>query len=82
LECYLFVCYKLKYIAMGRKIGSIEAFALQNLKQGQFFYTHKQDKDMTAIAGYYKVKITTERMVAIDTTRHERIEFITKVTIL
>lgn len=67
---------------MGRKISSIEAFALQNLKRGQCFYTYKQDKDMTAIAGYYKVKITTERMIAIDATRHERIEFITKVTIL
>ncbi len=60
----------------------MEVFALHNLKSGQSFYTSKQDKDMTAIASYYKIKVKTERMVAIDTTRHEKIEFITKVTIL
>lgn len=61
---------------------TIEAFAMQNYKKGNFFYSHKQDKDLTAIATYYKVKIKTERMIAVDVPKHSRIETLTKVTIL
>ena len=65
-----------------RKIGTIETFAMRNYKKGQVFYSHKEDKYLTAIASHEKVKIKTERMVAMDSEKHKRIEFITKVTIL
>ncbi|MDA3780342.1 MAG: hypothetical protein PF487_09035 [Bacteroidales bacterium] len=70
---------------MARKLKSpttIETFALQNFKSGQFFYTDRKDKDMTAWANHYNVKIRTERMIAIDSPKHEKIERIVKVTIL
>jgi len=46
------------------------------------FYSHKKDKHLTAIASHEKVKIKTERLVAMDSEKHKRIEFITKITIL
>ena len=66
---------------IGRSNMTIESFALRYYKTGQFFYSIKQDKDITALATYHKVKIKTERMIAID-SGHERIENIIKVTIL
>lgn len=63
-------------------IRTIEAFAMRNYKSGQVFYSHKKDRHLTAIASHEGVKIKTERMVAMDSTKHKRIEFLTKVTIL
>jgi hypothetical protein len=45
---------------------ALESIALTALKAGQVFYTHKKDKDITAIAGYYKRKVKTERLFVID----------------
>jgi hypothetical protein len=45
---------------------ALESIALKALKAGQVFYTHKKDKDITAIAGYYKRKVKTERLFVID----------------
>jgi hypothetical protein len=64
-----------------RKNASSESIALNTLKQGAHFYTDKADKDITAIACYYNVRVKTERLIIInhitlDTDR------ITKVTIL
>lgn len=69
---------------MGREKGAIsspDTFALKNLKKGQSFYTHKPDKDITAISSYHGVKVKTERMFALD-ANHSRIETLTKVTLL
>lgn len=69
----------------GRKTGqifSVESFALKNLKSGKSFYTDKPDKYITLIASQQGVKVTTERMITIDSFKHSRIERITKVTIL
>lgn len=66
---------------MGRTNTTIESWAMLKYMPGDFFYTHKQDKDITAIATYYKRKIITERMFAMD-ANHTRIETITKVTFL
>lgn len=67
---------------MARNISTIETFAMRNYKSGQVFYSHKEDKHLTAIASHEKCKIKTERMIAIDSEKHKRIEFITKITIL
>ena len=64
------------------KPRTIEAFAMHTYKSGSVFYSHKQDKHLTAIANHVGVKIRTERMVAIDSESHSRIETITKITIL
>jgi len=64
------------------KTKTIESFAMLNYVSGDVFYTHKQDKDITAIANYYKRSVKTERMIAIDSEKHSRIETITKVTLL
>jgi hypothetical protein len=63
-------------------IRTIETFAMRNYKKGDVFYSHKKDKHLTAIATHEGVSISTERMVAMDSKEHKRIEFITKVTIL
>jgi len=65
----------------GRKLTSVESIALTNLLQGNSFYTTKQDKDMTAIAGYYDKKISTERLITINPITAET-RRIVKVTIL
>ena len=67
---------------MARTISTIETFAMRKYKQGDIFYSHKKDKHLTAIASHEKIKIKTERMIAIDSEKHTKIEFITKVTIL
>lgn len=60
---------------------TIESFAMTYYQPGAIFYSHKQDKDITAIANYYNRKIKTERMVALD-SNHTRIESLTKITFL
>jgi hypothetical protein len=59
----------------------MESLALTTLKHGDCFYSHKQDKDLTAIASYYKKKIKTERLILINPQK-TTIEKITKITIL
>jgi hypothetical protein len=51
---------------MGRNKGpaTFESFAIQNLKAGEFFFTHRPDKSMTSWAVLHGRKITTERMIA------------------
>ena len=60
---------------------SPEAFAINKLQPGNCFYTEKADKDMTAIANYYGIKIKTERLIVLHhiTLNANRI---TKVTLL
>jgi hypothetical protein len=60
---------------------TLESIALTTLKPGNCFYSHKQDKDLTAIASYYKKKIKTERLMLINPQK-TTIEKITKITIL
>ena len=60
---------------------TLESIALTSLKKGQTFYTHKMDKDLTAISHYYSVKIKTERLLLIN-PQNTTIEKITKITIL
>jgi len=45
---------------------TVESIALNTLPKGSFFYTHKQDKDITAIASYYKKKVKTERLFTMN----------------
>lgn len=61
-------------------LTSAESILLTSLNAGQSFYTEKQDKDMTAIATYYNIRIKTERLIIINhiTLNTNRI---TKVTI-
>lgn len=60
--------------------SNIESLLLTSLKSRDHFYTEKPDKDMTAAATYYGVKIKTERLIVINhiTLSTNRI---TKVTI-
>jgi hypothetical protein len=60
---------------------SMESIALTTLKSGEFFYTHKQDKDITAISSYYGREVTTERLLLVNPQKTE-IQKIVKVTIL
>ena len=50
---------------MGRRKTSVESIALENLKQGESFFTTKQDKDITAISSYYGKKVSTERLITV-----------------
>lgn len=75
-------CEFLTYKNNTMKERTVETFAMRNYKTGDVFYSHKQDKHLTAISAHEGVKIKTERMVAIDSEKHSRIEFITKITIL
>lgn len=60
---------------------NIESLLINRLGKGDHFYTDKPDKDMTAAATVYGVRIATERLIVINhiTLKTERI---TKVTIL
>ena len=66
---------------MGRRKTSVESIALSNLKQGESFYTEKQDKDITAISSYYNKKVSTERLITVNPSTAEA-KKIVKVTIL
>jgi len=50
---------------MPRNKSTLESIALTTLSKGRYFYTTKQDKDITAIASYYKKKVRTERLYTI-----------------
>jgi hypothetical protein len=66
---------------MGRKKSTLESIGITTLKPGQYFYTHKQDKDITAISHYYRVRVGTERLIVINPQTCKALR-ITKVTIL
>ena len=65
----------------GRKISTIESLALTSLPCGSIFFSQKKDKELTAIASYYNIKIKTERLININPITIET-QKITKVTIL
>ena len=65
---------------MGKQT-SVESIALINLKKGDFFYTHKRDKEITAVSSYYGKKVSTERLIIVNPSTAES-ERIVKVTIL
>lgn len=67
---------------MSNTTHTIEAFAMIQYKKHQIFYTQKLDKDITAIANYYKRKVKTERFAAMDCLKHKEINLLTKVTLL
>lgn len=66
---------------MARKKCTLESIAMTTLKPGAFFYSHKADKDITAISHYYKVWVSTERLILIN-PQTCKAEKITKVTLL
>ncbi len=63
------------------KKNSFESLALNSLKPGRYFFSNKQDKDITAIASYYNIKVKTERFIIIHPVTLET-DRIVKVTIL
>lgn len=60
---------------------TVESIALNTLSKGRCFYTHKQDKDITAIASYYKKKVKTERLFTMN-PQTGKTNRIVKVTII
>jgi hypothetical protein len=68
-------------MARHSKQRTIESMGLMNLKKGQSFYTHKQDKDITAIANYYQKKVMTERLFVLD-PKSGKADKLVRVTIL
>jgi hypothetical protein len=68
---------------MANKINTIESLSLKYGKDMSVFYTHKKDKDITALAGYYMRKVHTERLVLVGGAKDKpKASTITKVTIL
>lgn len=68
---------------MSRKASSLESICLINGKKDDVFYSHKKDKDITAIAYYYEKKVLTERLIVIGGTKDSPAAFtLTKVTIM
>lgn len=65
---------------MGKQT-SVESISLNNLKKGEFFYTHKKDKEITAVSSYYGKKVSTERLITVNPSTAET-QRIVKVTIL
>jgi len=66
---------------MSHKKCTLESIALTTLKPGNYFYSHKPDRELTAIAHYYSVIIKTERLMVIN-PQNCTIQKITKITIL
>ena len=56
---------------------------LKEAKMGEVIYTHQADRWVTAQATYYKRKVKTERIIALEGSTLEPIAVpLTKVTIL
>jgi len=68
-------------VKQGRRKTTVESIALTTLAVGSEFYTKKNHNDMTAIASYYKKKISTEGLIIINPHSAET-QRIVKVTIL
>lgn len=65
------------------RISSLESYALKNEKSGFVFFSNKPDKSLTALAGYFDRKITTERMILISNKKNDpQASNLTKITIL
>lgn len=62
-------------------VKNTESLFFKLLRSGDSFFTEKPDKDMTAAAVYYGVKITTERFILIHPITLET-KRVVKVTIL
>jgi hypothetical protein len=60
---------------------TIESIAMNTLRRGQMFFTTKQDKDITAIATYYKKKVRTERLFTMN-PQSGKTQRVVKVTLL
>jgi hypothetical protein len=60
---------------------SIETICMQSLNVGDSFFTTKDDKNITATASTYGMKVSTERGVFL-TLRDKVVIELTKVTIL
>lgn len=70
---------------MGKLKGqrTIESYMIANGKQGEYFYSDKTDRHLTAFATYYKRKISTERLITVTPGKSEpKANYITKVTLL
>jgi hypothetical protein len=48
------------------KMRTLEAIAMMSLKEGDSFYSNKEDKALTSIAAFYKKKIRTERLIVMN----------------
>ena len=60
----------------------MERQMLRLLKSGESFFTSKDDRNITAVAGQVGVKVKTEKYLAIDRGTTKKFEYILKVTIL
>lgn len=68
---------------MPNKTQAFESLALLKGKPTHVFYTHKKDKDITALSTYYKRKVLTERLIVLEGTKNKpKASAITKVTII
>ena len=60
---------------------TIESIAMNTLGKGKYFFSTKQDKDITAIGTYYKKKVKTERVFMLN-PQTGKAQKLVKVTIL
>ena len=68
---------------MANKTQTLESIFLLKGKPMQVFYTHKKDREITAIATYYSKKIRTERLILIEGNKEKpQAKNLTKVTII
>lgn len=66
-----------------KRLRSIDSYVVANGKSGDFFFSKKDDKGLTAIASAHKRKIQTERVVLISGSMSEpKMETMTKCTLL
>lgn len=62
---------------------TMESWMIKNGKEGQHFYSDKQDRHLTAIASAHNRKIKTERLITITTGGKEPVaQYITKVILM
>ncbi len=69
---------------MGRTKGTYtapESVFITSGKHKKSFFSYKQDKDITAIASYYNVKVKTERVMVINPNR-DKVERLVKITLI
>ena len=64
------------------RIKTIEVHAMETYKMGMFFYTNKQDKDISALSHYYNRRIKTERLICIDCRYMNSLTKLLKVTFI
>lgn len=70
-------------ISRHKKQVTIESYMLMNGKKGEHFYSDKTDRAITAIANYYNVKVSTERLITVNVSGKElKAKKITKITLV